>query len=210
MFPSLCGLRLVGTTRLLDWATRGDAHIENLHGAFVRGGSIILDYTTFPQRGNNGSFPGARYWAVLPLPPPREKSPQYQIHRRPITPSDIEGAKPIPVVDLRGHVPTDPAWDRMEHAQVIAFMRTRFNPGQPAIYFYRASYRSPGFSDTFTDGNLYIQFTDPTSGTMEIFSNHPSDTYIPFSRRLVLLVCWPFAVVVDWITAPLIPFVPKW
>ena len=208
ILASLCGLRLIATTNLHDWATIGDPPIQRLHAAYTHGESIILDYTIEPLRTENATSDGARYWAVLPLPP-RDRSPQYVIHRRPITPIDFSGATEIPVVDLRRHVRADQQ-DRMDHEQILAFIRPRFASGQREVYFHRSTYQPVDSGTTFSQTLLYIPTTNPTYGTMELFCNHPYDTYISPSRRLTLIVAWPFAVLGDWITAPLIPFIPKW
>jgi len=199
--PSICGMRLLWTGALYEWASTGDPVIHTIHRCFVKDGRYILDYDC-------GMGSRERRWATLRMPIPAS-APQYDIHRSPISDNDLVGAMPIPVINLRDHLAVD-STDSFSGDAVREFVRSRSSDGRKEIYFHRHVSPIRGTTDFFEATQIYLPVKNPTYHTIELFGNHPKDYYIAPERMPMMVAAWPVAVLGDIFTAPLILVLPRW
>ena len=202
---SLC-LALYGCTTgmvthtLIRSCDEADPPVQAYHAAFTHKGDVVLDYTV--QDRNDRTFHrfAERYWATLHLDKLADRSVKgdYSIHRTPLSDQHRKKMTPIPIIDLRKHVaPADDGY--MKFDTIFAFLKQQPTNTLPQVFVCMNS-----------GSQLYVRYMDPESRKIEIYTSEPYDVFIPGSRYPKLLVIYPFALMGDIVTFPLLLFSPRW
>lgn len=182
------------TDRLIDSCDVADPPVEKYHAAYAYQGNVVLEYTVQDRNDKKYQRFADRYWATLHLDKLADFSSKsrYSIHRNLLPDQQRENLTPIPIVDLRDHVA--PASDGYIKADdLFAFLNKQ------------SSDRLPQVSVCMKCGTqLYIRYRDPESGKIEFYTNEPFDVFIPASRYPKFLILYPFALLGDIVTLPLL------
>ncbi|MBW7908359.1 MAG: hypothetical protein H3C50_05480 [Kiritimatiellae bacterium] len=185
---------------LISSCDEADPPVEKYHAAFAYKGDVVLEYTVQDRRDKTFRRFSDRYWATLHLNELADRSVRGDdsIHRNPLPDRQRDKMTPIPIVDIRNHV--SPASDGyMKYDAIFAFLKQQSSETVPQVFVCMNS-----------GTQLYVRYRDPESGKIETYTNDPYDVFIPGSRYPKLLLLYPFALVGDIVTFPLILFSPRW
>ena len=205
IIPSLFGLRGCGTQPLYDSAFRADGPVDHYSEAFVDGNKLIVSYSTQARQADNYTLQPSHYWAEVTLDADlQEMKRLFKIHREPFPESRFANLPPVPIEDVtktsrrnsHGDIQTD---------YVEEYLSTLSHSSFPRItYWFAETTGNDGTKYGFT----YFTYYDRAQNKLRSITQEPYGTYIPISEIPRLVVIWPFAVLMDWITLPLLMRAP--
>jgi len=187
------------TTPLLESVRRTDPDVTAIHAAYHRDDEMILDYSVGVRKTDNYQVGPGRYWASLSISNLLNgHEVKYVVHRSPLTRQRGAGWRQIQIIDLKDKiVPSSDGHLKIDAAE--AFVRAIPEDQLPLL----TTLNTPGALDA---NFSWIVLSRPSTGRRTHVSVTPYSTYIPAQNYPKLILLFPFAVVGDILTAPLLLF----
>ncbi len=179
----------VFSQNLMDDCSEYDPPVEKYLSAYKTGNSLILDYTVNNQENEE------RYWAELKFGKLEKKNAWlkrniYEVHRHPLSTSKRNKRVEIPITDISNQIPIG----RQDSYKAIhAYIREQPEEGLPQVFIC-----------THSHYHLSIQHRESVYGRIKIYHKEPQGRFIPISKFPKLVVYYPFAVLGDIATFPLL------
>jgi hypothetical protein len=206
--PSLFGFRGCGTAPLVEYSRHADPPITQIHAAYHKDDSVIIDYSVAGRTEKDYSIPPGRYWARFQFDRAgRNMGEQYEIHRQPIAPSVTDGWRGVDVIDLRERI--TPAADGNYKTADIAPILQAIADGRLPVVTYMLKPRGTDSLPVLNDNFFSIVYLDPRDGKRRSISEEPYATYIPLKNRIRMIYMWPFSVLIDWVCLPVYFLAPR-
>jgi hypothetical protein len=165
---------------------------------------IILEYTVQDQ-SDRKRF-ADRYWVRLHSDKLADGfvKGDYSIHRKPLPDRKKKKMTPIPIVDLYKQFPVDEN-GRFKYGKygIIDFLKQQPVDTLPQIFVSMNGCQQ-----------LYVRYLDADSGKVKVYNYESYESFIHYSNYPKLIALFPFALVGDIVTFPVVLVVllyfPRW
>jgi len=194
------GLKSCGTEPLMSSAYRSDPKIKSYNGFYFRGNKIVIDYSVYDRKGDRFKYyiPAGNYWAEIDLDKCKNEYGYYKIHRNQLPTYKIKDMVKLEVVDSDNtKLPLDP--NLAPYFGMVEYAKNKYD-NKPYVITRMSS---PSHE------NIYLSYFNKNKNKVDVITHGPYDRYIPLTQYPKIILGYPFAVLIDFITLPIFIFAPR-